>query len=131
MAHHLIGLGVKPDDLVGICVERSLGMVIGILAILKAGDQRLRDISCDASPVCLVADKSGLTAIGNTITKATILVDLSNIDIPEITTNPQDPQLTPSHLAYVICISGTTGKPEGVMIEHQGIVNLVISLLEP
>ncbi|KAG0006017.1 hypothetical protein BGZ65_009586, partial [Modicella reniformis] len=136
LAHHLIDLGVQPDDLVAICVERSPEMIIGLLAILKSGgayvpldpshaSQRLRDILCDAAPVCLVADGSGLAAIGDTLAKATTLVDLSSIDIPQIPSNPQNPHLTPNHLVYIVYTSGTTGKPKGVMIEHQGVVSLV------
>jgi amino acid adenylation domain-containing protein len=141
LAYHLIGLGVKPDDLVAICVDRSLELIIGILAVLKAGgayvpldpthaSDRLRDILCDASPACLIADKKGLVATEATTQatmQATALVDLSSIDIPQISANPRNPQLTPNHLAYVIYTSGTTGKPKGVMVEHQGVVNLVAS----
>jgi amino acid adenylation domain-containing protein len=135
LAHHLISLGVQPDDLVAICVERSLEMIIGVLAILKAGgayvpldpshaSERLRDILCDASPVCLVADNGGLTAIGEAATQATTLVELSCTNMPQISSNPRILQLTPSHLAYVIYTSGTTGRPKGVMVEHQGVANI-------
>ncbi|KAG0195354.1 hypothetical protein BGX28_001594, partial [Mortierella sp. GBA30] len=74
LAHQLIELGVKPDNLVAICVERSLAMIIGILAILKAGgayvpldpvhaSQRLLDILLDASPSVIMANSSGFAAL--------------------------------------------------------------------
>jgi non-ribosomal peptide synthetase component F len=75
LARHLISLGVQPDSLVAICVERSLAMIIGLLAILKAGgayipldptyaSDRLRDILVSASPSILVADEPGMQILG-------------------------------------------------------------------
>ncbi|KAG0225956.1 hypothetical protein BGX31_007457 [Mortierella sp. GBA43] len=138
LARHLIGLGVQPDDPVAICVRRSPEMIIGLLAILKSGgayvpldpshaSERLKDILRDASPVCMVIDKSGLDAIGDILTNVGELVDLSIFHAPQDLSNPRNPQLTTSHLAYIIYTSGTTGKPKGVMVEHQGVVNLVTS----
>jgi non-ribosomal peptide synthetase component F len=75
LAHHLIGLGVQPDSLVAICVERSFAMIIGILGILKAGgayvpldptysSSRLQDILADVAPSVVVADELGEKALG-------------------------------------------------------------------
>src|SRR6266508_4253825 len=75
LAHYLIGLGVKPDDRVGICVERSLGMVVGLLGILKAGGayvpldpayptERLRQVLADAAPKILLSDAAGRAVLG-------------------------------------------------------------------
>ncbi|KAI8345414.1 hypothetical protein B0O80DRAFT_284134 [Mortierella sp. GBAus27b] len=76
LAHHLIRSGVQPDNFVAICVDRSLQMIVGILAILKAGgayvpldpafaSDRLRDILTDAAPSVVIADKPGRIALGD------------------------------------------------------------------
>jgi amino acid adenylation domain-containing protein len=135
LAHHLIQLGVQPETLVGICVERSLGMIVGVLAILKAGgaylpldpafaSDRLRDILSDASPSIVLADTTGTAAIqGLDLSRFTMIDPNSSFGGPAA--NPQISQLTSRNLAYVIYTSGTTGKPKGVMLEHQGVLNLI------
>ena len=123
LAHHLIGLGVKPDDRVAICVERSLEMVIGLLAILKAGGAyvpldpaypaaRLSFMLKDSAPVGLIADSAGqaaLTGCG---------IDAPVIDLGDAAQWANEPAtnvdcaalgLTSRRLAYVIYTSGSTG----------------------
>ncbi|KAF9555870.1 hypothetical protein EC968_008600, partial [Mortierella alpina] len=137
LAHRLIDLGVKPDTLVAICVERSPTMIIGILAILKAGgayvpldpshaSNRLLDILHDAFPVCLVADQTGLKSLGNHSVLTFPLVDPHVVPSHPVS-NTMVPSLNSYHLAYIIFTSGTTGKPKGVMVEHQGVVNHITS----
>ncbi|KAF9350088.1 hypothetical protein BGX34_001421, partial [Mortierella sp. NVP85] len=151
LAHHLIGLGVQPDNLVAICVERSIAMIIGVLAILKAGgayvpldpsyaSKRLNDILADASPDVVVADASGRMALGEEAVTSMAVVDPNEplsvdqisernhartISSSQLVSNPQVVRLTSFNLAYVIYTSGSTGKPKGVMIEHRGTVNLI------
>ncbi|KAF9354217.1 hypothetical protein BGX34_011150, partial [Mortierella sp. NVP85] len=131
LSHHLIRLGVGPDTRVAICVERSLGMIVGILAIMKAGgayvpldpsyaNGRLQDILQDASPSIIVADQTGQAVLGDS---ALTIVD-PNSSLDHSISNPCIPGLTSRHLAYIIYTSGSTGKPKGVMIEHRGVVNL-------
>ncbi|KAF9360587.1 hypothetical protein BGX34_007687 [Mortierella sp. NVP85] len=133
LAHHLIGLGVRPETRVAICVERSIAMIVAVLAVLKAGgayvpldpayaSERLLDILTDASPGILIADDYGKQALGDDILSFLIVADLSVMDVD---TNPQLPGLTSQNLAYIVYTSGSTGKPKGVMVEHQGLVNLV------
>jgi non-ribosomal peptide synthetase component F len=89
LAHHLIGLGVRPDTRVAICVDRSLAMVVGILAILKSGgayvpldpayaSERLCDMVSDADPSVVIVDGSGRMALGEEALSSAIIVDLSD-----------------------------------------------------
>ncbi|MGF6536716.1 amino acid adenylation domain-containing protein [Paraburkholderia youngii] len=142
LAHHLIGLGVTPDQPVAICVARSVAMVVGLLAILKAGgaylpldpaypSARLHQMLEDAAPPLLLADAAGRAALG-----ADALLDLTVVDLetatPEWANLPvsdPDPRalgLTSRHLAYVIYTSGSTGTPKGAQNEHRAIVNRLI-----
>ncbi|MCK1428307.1 amino acid adenylation domain-containing protein, partial [Bradyrhizobium sp. 87] len=142
LAHHLIGLGVKPDQPVAICLERGVAMVVGLLAILKAGGAylpldpaypcaRLKQVLEDAQPQLLLADAAGRSALG-----ADALADLTVVDLETATSawaklpaSDPDPRalgLTSRHLAYVIYTSGSTGTPKGVMVEHRSLVNHTI-----
>ncbi|KAG0003104.1 hypothetical protein BGZ65_002028, partial [Modicella reniformis] len=148
LAHHLINLGVQPDMPVAICVERSFAMIVGVLGILKAGgayvpldpsyaSERLRDILTDTAASIAVIDKSGRAALGEAVLASVTVVDpnalwdaeheSTSVGPVHLVSNPHVSGLTSSHLAYVIYTSGSTGKPKGVMIEHQGVVNLVMS----
>ncbi|KXV10800.1 hypothetical protein CR51_08630, partial [Caballeronia megalochromosomata] len=133
LAHHLIALGVRPEDRVALCVERGIGMVVALLAILKAGGayvpldpaysgERLSHILSDSAPRLLLADAAGREALGDTGALTVLDPDASLDDaLPQV-----DPQtdVASHHLAYVIYTSGSTGKPKGVMVEHAQIVRL-------
>ncbi|PHM73776.1 non-ribosomal peptide synthetase [Xenorhabdus kozodoii] len=139
LAHYLLTLGVRPDDRVAICSERSLAMMVGLLAILKAGAayvpldpnypaERLAYLLEDAAPVALLTQTvfPQTTSI-NRLTSVPI-VDLNNLalftaDMPDSNPDPQTLGLTPRHLAYVIYTSGSTGLPKGVMNEHRAVIN--------
>ncbi|KAG0002140.1 hypothetical protein BGZ80_006022, partial [Entomortierella chlamydospora] len=134
LAHHLISLGLKPDTLVAICVERSLALIIGILAILKAGgayvpldpvyaSERLLDIISDASPSILLADELGCHTLGEATLSSLTVIDV-NVPMKGLTENPDVASLTTHHLAHVIYTSGSTGKPKGVMVEHAQVTRL-------
>ncbi|MCA1371937.1 AMP-binding protein, partial [Bradyrhizobium sp. BRP14] len=115
LAHHLIGLGVKPDEPVAICVERSPAMVVGVLAILKAGGAylpldpsypcgRLTQVLADAAPRLLLCDTAGREVLGAEAIASLSVVDLSNGELPWADQPADDPDphalgLTPSHLA--------------------------------
>ncbi|WP_353000932.1 AMP-binding protein, partial [Mesorhizobium sp. M0808] len=139
LAHHLIALGVKPDQPVAICLERSLAMVVGVLAILKAGGAylpldpaypcaRLRQVLADAAPRLLVCDAAGRAALGPEALVDVTVVDLETAtpvwaELPASDPEPRALGLTARHLAYVIYTSGSTGTPKGVMVEHGSLVN--------
>ncbi|MEH2082701.1 MAG: amino acid adenylation domain-containing protein [Nostoc sp.] len=133
MAHYLQRLGVGKEVLVGICVERSLEMIVGILGILKAGgayipldpnypSERLAFILEDTkTPVFLTQQR--LLSVLPTHNAQTICLDTAwEIIAQESQENP--PIKTHSeNLAYVIYTSGSTGKPKGVQIAHRHLVN--------
>ncbi|WP_457812635.1 AMP-binding protein [Sinorhizobium meliloti] len=141
LAHHLIALGVRPDQPVAICLERSPAMVVGLLAILKAGgaylpldpaypSARLRQIVEDAAPRLLLCDAAGRAALGPEALVDLTVVDLQTAtpawaELPASNPEPRALGLSPRHLAYVIYTSGSTGTPKGVMVEHRGLVRLV------
>ncbi|XP_031639427.1 uncharacterized protein LOC116351465 [Contarinia nasturtii] len=135
VAYYLIAKGVKPDDCVAFCVERSSKIFIAIFGILKAGaayipldpiysSQRLIKILEDANPVCLLTDIVGQKTLG---AHQIPMLDLDEALPDQLSANNPDPiklGLSSAHLAYVIYTSGSTGKPKGVMVEHQHILNL-------
>src|ERR1051326_2809226 len=128
LANHLQTLGVGPEVLVAICIDRSLEMVIGILGILKAGGAyvpldpeypkaRLELMLEDAKPSVLLTRRHLVSHLPAQAAQVVLL----NGDWPAISKcskeNPQS-RSAPEHLAYVIYTSGSTGKPKGVMITH-------------
>ena len=142
LAHHLQGLGVGPETVVGLCVERSPEMVVGLLGILKAGGaylpldpnyprERLAFMLADAG--CAGAgDASGAArpAAGRRRPAARSIVRL-DADWPAIARQPGTApplDLDPRHPAYVIYTSGSTGTPKGVVVEHASLANKVITL---
>ncbi|UVK49252.1 amino acid adenylation domain-containing protein (plasmid) [Mesorhizobium sp. AR07] len=146
LAHHLIALGVKPDQPVAICLERSPAMVVGVLAILKAGgaylpldpaypSARLNQVLADAAPRLLLCDAAGRAALGAEDPAQVSMVDLQTATpawpgLPACDPEPRALGLTSRHLAYVIYTSGSTGTPKGVMVEHRGVVNLGLAQIE-
>jgi amino acid adenylation domain-containing protein len=135
LAHYLQTLGVGPNTLVALCVERSMDMVVGLLGILKAGGayvpldpayppERLAFMLEDsAAPVLVtrqhVAHQLPIQGLG--------LVCL-DVDSPVLTAqSASDPtsKVTADDLAYVIYTSGSTGRPKGVQITHKSLLNLV------
>ncbi|PDT56268.1 non-ribosomal peptide synthetase, partial [Bradyrhizobium diazoefficiens] len=141
LAHLLIELGVKPDQPVAICLERSLMMMVGILAILKAGgaylpldpaypSERLRQVVNDAAPRLLLCDVVGRAALGPEVLTEVTVIDLETAtpawaERPASNPDRHTLGLTSGHLAYVIYTSGSTGTPKGVMVQHRGLVNLL------
>jgi len=133
LAHHLRSLGVGADVLVGLCVERSLELVVALLGILKAGGayspldpgypaQRLAFMLKNAqAPVLLTQER--LLGLLPPHAGRTLCLDRDwPIVAAQPTTSPGTTAST-TNLAYVIFTSGSTGTPKGVMIEHRSLVN--------
>ncbi len=134
LAHALIDCGVGANRLVGICMERSLEMVIGLLATLKAGGaylpldpdyprQRLQWM-LEESNLHLILTQSGLLERFEGQTLATLCVDREPGLADQSDCNP-DAIVGPDQLAYVLFTSGSSGRPKGVAMPHRSLVNLV------
>ncbi|WP_275269411.1 non-ribosomal peptide synthetase [Pantoea ananatis] len=141
LAHYLREAGVGPDVLVGICVERSLEMIIAVLGILKAGGAYLPlDPSYPAARIAfMLEDAKPLLLLTQDHLQAALAVHealpvIFCLDTQwEALNNRRADNLTnltvPEHLAYVIYTSGSTGRPKGVCIQHSAVMNLKDALL--
>ena len=134
LAHYLQSLGVKPDQLVGICLERSLEMIVGLLGILKAGgaylpldpdypSERLQFAIADAQ-LSLLLTQEGLIDKLPEHQARLILLDRFTEEINQNSQDNLTGVVTANNLANLIYTSGSTGKPKGVMVEHRGLFNL-------
>jgi amino acid adenylation domain-containing protein len=138
LARHLRGLGVGRESLVGICIDRSLDMVIGILGILKSGgaylpldpdypQERLAFMLNDARPSLVLAKSTLTDQLPQSYTRV-LLLDREWPAIAENADTNLPETLRPDDLAYVIYTSGSTGEPKGVMIEHGNLANYLLAL---
>ena len=145
LAHYLRELGVKPDSLVAICAERSLEIVVALLAVLKAGGayvpldpayppERLSNMVNNAAPVAVLTHasvtKGQHRAWLERLNEQVPMLVLSEqpavwSDHPSGNLDRHEVGLSPRHLAYVIHTSGSTGTPNGAMNEHRGLVNRI------
>ncbi|MGH8672534.1 MAG: amino acid adenylation domain-containing protein, partial [Burkholderiales bacterium] len=136
LAHHLQALGVGPDTLIAICVERSLEMVVGLLAILKADgayvpldpgypQERLAFMLEDTNAPVLLTQSALLERLPAQKPNNVICLDHFDWDAYPIG-NPIS-YADSTNIAYVIYTSGSTGAPKGVMVEHRAVNRLVIN----
>jgi amino acid adenylation domain-containing protein len=128
VAHSLIEMGVTPNTLVGLCVQRSLNLVVGILGILKAGGAYLPlDPTTPADRMAFMLSDSGVKIVVTDAESpqfadhATLL--LTSAPLPRVTPSPL-PFVAPTTTAYVIYTSGSTGKPKGVLVTHANVTRL-------
>ena len=132
LAHRLRKLGVQPETLVGLCLERSPDLVIAMYAILKAGGayvpldpsypaERLEFMVTDTNVPILLTHSHLQSSISNLQSQLVLCLDAE--DFATESTANIDSGVRENNLAYVIYTSGSTGQPKGVMIEHRGICN--------
>ena len=142
LAHYLQTMGVGPDTAVGLCMERSSAMIVGVLGILKAGGAyvpldpmyplerlayTLQDVAKGStSPLLLTQQRLAQNLASDAVNTICIDADWHTI-AQQPTKNPGNPT-TPDNLAYIIYTSGSTGQPKGVMIRHGAAVNLAMAL---
>ncbi|MEM6398884.1 MAG: amino acid adenylation domain-containing protein [Cyanobacteria bacterium P01_D01_bin.116] len=135
LAHYLQQLGVKPEVLVGICVERSLEMVIGLLAILKAGGayvpldpaypaERLAFALQDTQLRVLLTQQHLVENLPQDQTQV-VCLDTDWESISQQSSQNLISECTTDNLAYIIYTSGSTGKPKGVLVNHSNVVRLL------
>jgi amino acid adenylation domain-containing protein len=138
LAHHLRALGVGPEVVVGLCVERSPEMFVGLIGILKAGGaylpldpgyphERLAFMLSDAGASVLLTQshlRAALPAHGAHV----VDLDADAATIARLPTTAPVSNLAPQHPAYVIYTSGSTGTPKGVIVDHVSLANKVLTL---
>ncbi|MGG0078995.1 AMP-binding protein, partial [Bacillus wiedmannii] len=138
LARRLLDQGVKRESIVGVMMERSIEMIVGILGILKAGGAYLPiDTDLPKQRVEYMLTDSGCSYVltyQNSIIKGVAFQGsvINLMDIPFEEEQVEDLQLTmePHNLAYVIYTSGSTGQPKGVMIEHRSLTNFLCAMYE-
>ena len=140
LAHHLRGLGVGPEVVVGLCVERSLEMIVGLLGILKAGGAYLPlDPGYPPERLAFMLEDSRAPVL---LTQSALVDELPayglrivelDTDWPAIARQPASPPsntIALHNTAYVIYTSGSTGTPKGVAVSHAGIPNLAAAQID-
>lgn len=140
LARHLQSLGVAPDVPVGVCVERSIEMVVGLLAILKAGGayvpldpaypiERLTYAIADSQISVLLSQQHLVRRLPQLEAQIVCLdSDWETIAPPNLKNSTE--RVAPHNLAYIIYTSGSTGKPKGVPIAHRGLCNLALAQID-
>jgi natural product biosynthesis luciferase-like monooxygenase protein len=144
LAHHLRGLGVGPDVLVGVCVERSTEMLVATLGVMKAGGayvpldpaypaDRIALMLEDSKVPVLISQQALRERLPADATGAGRKLVLIDADWSAIATQPATAPASgvgPANIAYTIYTSGSTGRPKGVMVEHRNVVNFFTGMDE-
>ncbi|HEY0603024.1 MAG TPA: amino acid adenylation domain-containing protein [Herpetosiphonaceae bacterium] len=140
LAHHLRALGVGPETLVGLCLDRSPDLVVGVLGVLKAGgayvpldpsfpEARLQAMLADSQVSFLVTQQALAARLA--VANATIInLDSDWPSIAQADADNPARRTHPEQRAYVIYTSGSTGVPKGVQITHRSVINLLESMAE-
>lgn len=135
LAHHLIGMGVGADVMVGVCLDRTLDLVTAVLAVLKAGGafvpldpdyptKRLEFMIEDLRAPVLLCQEKLVDSLPTSWSQVLVLDQDTSWLSGGRTDNPETP-VHPEQLAYAIYTSGSTGTPKAVMIPHRGLANLI------
>ncbi len=139
LAHRLRRLGVGPESLVGLCLDRSLDLVVAPLAVWKAGgayvpldpeypSHRLAFMLEDSGAAVLITESHLLDSVPQDVKRTVICLDRERQVLERESDQTPAPVTTPDDLAYVIYTSGSTGKPKGVEIGHRQVVNFLASM---
>ena len=138
LAHYLIAQGAGPNKIIGLALDRSIEMLIGLLGILKSGAaylpldpdypaERIRYILQDAQVELLVSDQQAQQRLPSLETNIILLDTITDI-LAQYGTRPPHNNLSPQDSAYVIYTSGSTGQPKGVDVCHRNVVNFLLSM---
>jgi amino acid adenylation domain-containing protein len=139
LARHLVSLGVKGGDVVGICHERSVDMVVSVLGVLKAGccylpmdpifpDERIAYMYEDSGAKVLISQSSLKEKFKHFPDTTVVLTDSDSKQISGKSTDKVEISITNQSLVYMIYTSGSTGKPKGVKVHHEAVVNFLQSM---
>lgn len=139
LAHYLQSLGVKPEMLVGLCMERSLEMIVGLLAILKAGgayvpldpaypQERLAFMLSDSQAQVLLTQEKLMPLLPQDKVQV-VCLDTNWQKICKESEENLANSIRTDNLAYLIYTSGSTGTPKGVIIEHRSLVNFTQAVI--
>jgi amino acid adenylation domain-containing protein len=138
VAHHLRGLGIGPEDLVGICLERGAELMPALLGILKSGAgylpldpanpvERLAYVVGDAGAKAVLTESRHAETVAGFYTGPTLVLDRETERLAlQPSTNPE-PAGSADQLIYVIYTSGSTGRPKGVCLSHRNVLRLETS----
>jgi amino acid adenylation domain-containing protein len=140
LARYLLAQGVRADDRIGLCLDRSLDLVVGIVAVLKAGGayvpldptyprERLAAMVADSQARLIVTRSDQAQGVSD-FSERLILLDRHAEEIAGCCEGPTAVPLSPSNLAYVIYTSGSTGRPKGVAVEHRQVTAYVRAILQ-
>nr|MBA3938848.1 amino acid adenylation domain-containing protein [Planctomycetota bacterium] len=138
LARHLVAMGAGPEVLVGIFLDRSLDLVVAILAVLKAGSgyvpfdrkmtrERIAYMTADAGLRLIITQSGTLAELPAGV--ATALPAALETTLAQLAGDDLGPRAGPTNVAYVIYTSGSTGTPKGVVIEHRSAVNAVLATI--
>ncbi len=139
LAHHLLSLKVKEGDVVGICIERSLEMIVSVLGVLKAGctylpldpafpNDRLKYIYDDSEAKVLISQSSLHEKLRHFPNAKIVLTDSDKEKISKNSELKPSLKITSQSLAYMMYTSGSTGRPKGVKVHHEAMVNIILSM---
>ena len=140
LARYLLAQGVRSDDRIGLCLDRSLDLVVGIVAVLKAGGayvpldptyprERLAAMVADSQARLIITRGDQAQGLSD-FAERLILLDRQAEEIAGCCEGPASVPLSPSNLAYVIYTSGSTGRPKGVAVEHRQVTAYVRAILQ-
>ncbi len=133
LARFLLQLGTTPEDRIGICIRRSLDMLVAMLAVLKAGAayvpldplhpvDRLKYVAADSN-VGIILTEGHLRALVSTLGTRVVTLDTDSRAVDSQRTEPLRLDFSSDSLAYVMYTSGSTGRPKGVMVTHRNVVS--------
>ncbi|MBL8859733.1 MAG: LLM class flavin-dependent oxidoreductase [Planctomycetes bacterium] len=140
LAAHLVSLGAKRGEFVGVCLERSVNLVVAVLAVMKSGaaylpldpsfpEERTRFMLSDSRARLAIASAGTVERVA-TGCKDIVRIDADSAQIEAHPSQRIESDALPGDLAYVIYTSGSTGQPKGVMVEHGNVLNFFTGMDE-